>query len=197
MPRRPLLAFAVLLVPLLCAGTCRRTAPKPAPESPEAAAAPRPTPLPPAKPAEPPASGARSEAFDRFPKEAVESTPLADSTVDELNRRRVLRPIYFEYDRSDLGEEARRILQENATWLRSNPGRSIVVEGHCDERGTVEYNLALGQRRAASVRDYLESLGIGRGRMRVVSFGKERPAVPGAGEAAWSKNRRAEFVIES
>ena len=105
--------------------------------------------------------------------------------------------IHDAYDSSELGSTAKATLQANAAWLGANSGYNIMIEGHCDERGTIEYNLALGERRATAVRDYLASLGVSPSRMRIVSFGEERPADPGHTEAAWAKNRRGIFVIES
>jgi peptidoglycan-associated lipoprotein len=103
--------------------------------------------------------------------------------------------VNFDFDKSDLTPEGRAILADNARKLEQNPEVFIRLEGHCDERGTVEYNLALGERRARSVRDYLVNFGISPGRMTVISYGKERPVDPGQNESAWAKNRRAEFVI--
>jgi len=99
--------------------------------------------------------------------------------------------IFFGTDSYSLSTEARQVLDAQATWLQQYPNLSITVEGHADERGTREYNLALGERRANSVRNYLSALGLGPSRVNTVSFGKERPAVPGANESAWSQNRRS------
>ena len=96
----------------------------------------------------------------------------------------------------DLTEVTRRVLEENAGILKGADGFDVVVEGHCDDRGTIEYNLALGQRRAAAVRGYLVSLGVSARQLRTVSYGEERPSVDGSGESFWSRNRRAEFVVE-
>lgn len=104
--------------------------------------------------------------------------------------------IYFEFDKSTLLEEAKLKLKQKAAWLRAHPGVSIVIEGHCDERGTSEYNMALGDRRARSARDYLVDLGIDSRRMMTITYGEEKPIALGHNEAAWAKNRRAEFVIE-
>jgi peptidoglycan-associated lipoprotein len=107
-----------------------------------------------------------------------------------------LQTIYFEYDRSDLRDEARRALRGNARYLQENPGWGMLtVEGHCDERGTEEYNIALGDRRAEAVKRYLVDLGIPPSRIRTVSFGESRPAARGEDEAAWSRNRRAEMNL--
>jgi len=103
--------------------------------------------------------------------------------------------VYFDYDKSDLKPAARAILEKKAGWLRANAQFKLKVEGNCDERGTVEYNLALGERRAKAAVKYLNALGIAADRMTTVSYGEERPADPGHNEAAWSKNRRDEFKL--
>ncbi len=99
--------------------------------------------------------------------------------------------IYFGTDRFDLSAEARSVLEAQATWLAQFPNLAITIEGHADERGTREYNLALGDRRANSVKSYLVALGVSPSQINAISFGKERPAVPGAGESAWAQNRRS------
>ncbi len=104
--------------------------------------------------------------------------------------------IYFAFDQSVLTAEAQAVLQDKAQWLRSRPDVSVIIEGHCDERGTNEYNIALGDRRAESAKAFLVNLGISASRMTTVSYGEERPADPGHNEAAWAKNRRAHFVIQ-
>ena len=101
--------------------------------------------------------------------------------------------IYFDFDQSTLSSQGRTLLQEVAENLKSGSGK-LTIEGHCDERGSNEYNLALGDRRARSVKSYLQSLGIGAGRLNVISYGEERPADMGSGDAAWAKNRRAELI---
>jgi peptidoglycan-associated lipoprotein len=103
--------------------------------------------------------------------------------------------VFFDYDSYEVGNEAEQTLQAKIPLLRANPGVRIRIEGHADQRGSTEYNLALGQRRAEAVRDYLAAYGIERARLATSSYGKERPLVDGQGEAAWSRNRRAEFVI--
>ena len=107
-----------------------------------------------------------------------------------------LRDIFFDFDKSLLRADMKKSLAENVRWLKANPGASIIIEGHCDERGTVEYNQALGQRRAASVKSYLVAAGIGTKRIKVVSYGKERPFAAGHDESAWQWNRRAHFVLQ-
>ncbi|MBL8806274.1 MAG: peptidoglycan-associated lipoprotein Pal [Rhodospirillales bacterium] len=103
--------------------------------------------------------------------------------------------IYYDSDRSDLRADARRTVEAWAGWLRQNPGVSVVLEGHADERGTREYNLALGERRAAAARNLLLQLGVEPRRITTVSYGKERPQVLGSNEAAWSQNRRAVMLV--
>ena len=104
--------------------------------------------------------------------------------------------IYFEFDSSALLFMAQEVLKQKSQWMRDNPNVSVVVEGHCDERGTNEYNLALGDRRANSVKAFLVDLGIREYRLTTISYGEERPVDPGQIEDAWAKNRRAHFVIE-
>ena len=104
--------------------------------------------------------------------------------------------VFFGYDRYDLTAEAQAQLQKQATWLKTYPQYKFVIEGHCDERGTREYNLALGERRAQAVKNYLIALGIDANRMQTISYGKERPAVLGSNEAAWAQNRRAVIVLQ-
>ncbi len=106
-----------------------------------------------------------------------------------------LEDIRFDYDSHALSDEGRALLAKNAEWLKQHPRARVIVEGHCDERGTVDYNLALGEQRALAARDYLQSLGVAADRMRTASYGKERPVDPGQTEAAWAKNRRAHFSV--
>ncbi len=104
--------------------------------------------------------------------------------------------VYFAYDDAGLTETAMDVIRKKALYLTDHPEQKVLVEGHCDERGSVEYNLALGQRRAQSVRDFLIVLGIEAGRIRTISYGKERPVDPGHNEEAWARNRRAQFVLQ-
>lgn len=103
--------------------------------------------------------------------------------------------IYFDFDKAELKPEARAILVKKADWLRENPDYSVRIEGHCDERGTNEYNLALGERRASAAWRFLNALGVSGGRVSTISYGEERAAVYGHNEDAWSKNRRDEFKV--
>ncbi len=104
--------------------------------------------------------------------------------------------MFYSFDSSALSAESRTAIERWAAWLKTYPANRVIVEGHADERGTREYNLALGERRADAARDYLVSLGIDSNRVKIVSFGKERPAVPGSNERAWAQNRRAVMVID-
>lgn len=106
-----------------------------------------------------------------------------------------LERIYFNFDRYDLSSEAQAILVNNAEYLKANPAEKVRIEGHCDERGSDEYNLALGERRALAAQKYLESLGIASDRLSVISYGEEMPLDPAQNEAAYAQNRRAEFKV--
>lgn len=104
--------------------------------------------------------------------------------------------VYFDFDKSNLRQDAREVLSRNAEiLLKSKPAAKIQIEGHCDERGSAEYNLALGERRAKSALQYLVTLGVKPERLSIISYGKEKPAVQGSDESAWAKNRRAEFIV--
>lgn len=103
--------------------------------------------------------------------------------------------VFFDYDQSDLRPDARATVERQAQWLRTYPGVQVTVQGHADERGTREYNLALGERRATAVRNYLVALGIEAGRIDTISYGKERPAVLGSNEESWAQNRRGVLVV--
>ena len=105
--------------------------------------------------------------------------------------------VFFDFDKSDLRPDAIDTLNRQSDWMKTNGSVTVAIEGHCDERGTREYNLALGDRRGASAKQYLESMGVSGGRMETVSYGKERPAVLGSNEAAWAQNRRAVMVVKS
>jgi peptidoglycan-associated lipoprotein len=129
------------------------------------------------------------------PPEPVPDDSIASASLDDLNRNSPLKPVFFEYDSSELTPAAQAALNENAAALKKFGTWTVTIEGHCDERGTAEYNLALGERRAVAARAYLVTLGIPAERLRTVSYGKEFPFDPGNSEAAWAKNRRAHFVI--
>ena len=131
------------------------------------------------------------------PPEPVRDDGISSASLDDLNRSSPLKPAFFDYDSSDITPEGRTILNANAVVLKRYATWTITIEGHCDERGTAEYNLALGERRAVAARAYLVSLGISADRLRTVSYGKEFPFDPGHDESAYVKNRRAHFVITS
>lgn len=109
----------------------------------------------------------------------------------------ILANVYFDFDKFDLKSEARDILGQHARALKTQKDVTVIIEGHCDERGTIEYNLALGDKRARAVKDYLVLLGVERSRLTTISYGKERPLDYGHNESAWSENRRAQFVIKA
>ena len=181
----PVAVAIVMLVAAAACGSKKAPAlePLPAP-TPDAVAPPpapraNPTPIADATPAVPP----------------LRDDGVSSSSLDDLNRNSPLRPVFYALDSSDIDPTAKAALDADAAVLRQNSSWVVTVEGHCDERGTPEYNLALGDRRAAAAVAYLRSLGIGADRMKTVSYGKEFPFDPGHDEAAWSKNRRAHFVI--
>ncbi|MCH6577202.1 MAG: peptidoglycan-associated lipoprotein Pal [Proteobacteria bacterium] len=135
----------------------------------------------------------KSSSVDRGSTGTTATTPKRPLstilTVDVGDR------VFFEFDKYSLKAKARQTLERQATFLKNNAGVKVVLQGHADERGTREYNLALGERRANSAKDYLVALGINPNRITIISYGKERPAVAGSNEAAWSQNRRAVTVI--
>ena len=161
------------------------TGPQPPPAE-EAAVVP-PTPPPPAERVE-----------DKVPVAAgLPDDSITNKSLDDLNRDSPLKPVFFRLDSAELDESGRSIASANAQVLKKYGTWGITIEGHCDERGTAEYNLALGERRAVAVKTYLSSLGVSPERIRVVSYGKEFPFDMGHSEDAWSKNRRGHFVITS
>jgi peptidoglycan-associated lipoprotein len=105
--------------------------------------------------------------------------------------------VYFDFDDASLSQQARQVLMEKAAWLRTNSDSRVIIEGHCDERGTAEYNIALGQRRAQSIKTFLVNAGIDPSRLRTVSYGEERPLDPGKTEEAYARNRRGQFRIDN
>ena len=133
------------------------------------------------------------------PMDQEEQDPLESEDMREVNSeaiRQGFEPnVYFDFDRSNLRAEAREALTGNARWLRQHPEFIVTIEGHCDERGTNEYNLALGERRANAAQDYMVSLNVEPGRFRTISYGEERPVCTQSDEACWQRNRRAHMVI--
>jgi peptidoglycan-associated lipoprotein len=130
-----------------------------------------------------------------MPAEPIPGDSVASRSLDDLNRDSPLRPVYFDFDSSDLNDAGRAVLQNDAAVMKKYSTWVVTIEGHCDERGTKEYNLALGERRAVAARAYLLSLGLDASRLRTVTYGSEFPFDPGHNESAWQKNRRAYFVI--
>ncbi len=108
-----------------------------------------------------------------------------------------LRPIYFDFDKSNIRDDVKPVMKANADWLKANPKVRIKIEGNCDERGTIEYNQALGQRRAASAKRYLTDLGVSARRISLISYGKEKPLCTDHTEDCWQKNRRDDFVASN
>src|SRR5262245_24492101 len=175
----------VLLVLLVTVTACRKRPPPIASTGPPAAVkVPGPSSPPPRSntAASPEAPLTESQLFDR-------------TTLDELNASQPLNDVFFDYDQNLLRDDARQILQRNAQWLVKWPQTKIRVDGHCDERGTTEYNLALGDRRAVMVREYLTNVGISPERIQTVSLGRESPFCTSTGESCFAQNRRGHFVI--
>jgi len=159
-------------------------APPPPPPPPAATPAPPPPPPPPAPPAAAPA-----------PRPLTEDEIFARKSVEQLNAERPLDDVFFDLDKSDIRDDGRSTLQKDADWLKKWPTTQITVEGHCDSRGSSEYNLGLGSRRASAVREYLVSLGVPNTRLVMVSKGKEQPFCTEENESCWQQNRRGHFVI--
>jgi peptidoglycan-associated lipoprotein len=131
------------------------------------------------------------------PPEPVAEDPISARDIGDINKNSPFQPVFFALDSFDVDTAAQQALNTNAEILKKYSSWVVTIEGHADERGTAEYNLALGERRATSARTYLVSLGISGDRLRTVSYGKEFPFDPGHDEAAWAKNRRAQFVVTS
>jgi peptidoglycan-associated lipoprotein len=131
------------------------------------------------------------------PAEPIASDTLSSTDIDTLNKNSPFQPVFFAYDEDVIDAAGQQALNHNAELMKKYPTWIVTIEGHADERGTAEYNLALGERRALASRNYLVSLGIPADRLRTVSYGKEFPFEPGHDEGSWSKNRRAHFVVTS
>src|SRR5712664_3438314 len=185
---RPTVAV-LIAVAAMTAAACHKKAP------PVARPAPPPTTTATTAPSRPPTPPEPVAEPTVVPPEPVRDDAISSASLDDLNKSSPLKPVYFELDSSDLSPVSQKALDENATLLKRYASWAVTVEGHCDERGTAEYNLALGERRAITARAYLVSLGIPADRLRTVSYGKEFPFDPGHDEAAFAKNRRAHFVI--
>lgn len=150
--------------------------------------------------APPPSTDTEVAPPDDFVQEPAVVQEVMPTEIEALNRyvqeRGYIRDAYYNYDEATLDAAAQDALQTSATWLKGEgAGYNLLIEGHCDERGTEQYNLALGDRRANSAKDYLVTLGVNSGRIRTVSYGEERPFDEGHHDSAWAKNRRAHLVL--
>lgn len=177
--------FSLLIVAVGClwlASACKKKPPTSVQEK-------RPAEVPAAAPATPVAPPVGSAPI------TDESQRVLSSSIQELNQKGYLQDAYFDYDKYELRDDARSALATDAEWLKKFSSIQILIEGHCDERGTNEYNLALGERRANAAKDYLVSLGVDAGRVKTVSYGEERPFCTESNEACWAKNRRGHLVI--
>jgi peptidoglycan-associated lipoprotein len=183
----PLFALTAA-VAVAAAGCHKKVAPPPPAPPPPQAAAPAPPPPPPTPPPPPPARPAPPPAL-------TEEQIFANKSLADLNAEKPLGDVYFDLDESAIRDDAKAPLQRNADWMKRWTSTQVTVEGHADERGSAEYNLALGSRRADSVKQYLVSLGVQAGRITVVSKGKEQPVCTEHNEGCWQQNRRAHFVI--
>lgn len=186
-------AVVLVLALAVFAGACHKNKPPVArPMPPPAAsttnAAPPPTP-------EPPTPAPDTTVIPKEPP--ITEDPIASADLDTINKNSPFQPVFFLLDSYEIDGTAKQALDADAALLKKYPSWVITIEGHCDERGTAEYNLALGEKRALAAKTYLVSLGIPADRLRTVSYGKEFPFDPGHDEGAWSKNRRAHFVVTS
>jgi peptidoglycan-associated lipoprotein len=179
-------ACAAVGASVSCSKKAPVTVPTPPPPPPPVTPPPPPPPPPPPKPVEKPA-----------PKPLTEDELFSRKSLADLNAEKPLQDVFFEYDKATLKDEARAAIQKNAEWLKRWTSTKILIEGHCDARGTSEYNMALGERRAAAVRDYVASLGIAADRVAVVSKGKESPFCSEDNEGCFSQNRRGHIIISA
>jgi len=183
-----LVSLAIVVVAVACAKKAVPVA-QPAPPATTASA---PPPVVPPTPAAPP-----QRIDDVQPVPVRNDDAIGSRSLEDLNRNSPLKPAFFGLDSAELDDVGRSDVAANAEILKRYPSWVVTIEGHCDERGTAEYNLALGERRAVAVRTYLVGLGIAPDRLRTVSYGKEFPFDQGHTDAAWAKNRRGHFVITS
>ena len=184
-------AILVLMLIAAIVGACAKKKPAPV-----AAAAPPPAATAPATTTAPPPPPRPVERVEEsIPVPAISEDAIGNRSLEDLNRDSPFRPAFFGLDSSELDDAGRAVVSGNADIMKKYPTWVVTVEGHCDERGTAEYNLALGERRAVAVKAYLVALGVSPDRLRTVSYGKEFPFDAGHTETSWSKNRRAHFVI--
>jgi len=188
MRARYLSVVALGVVLTLAVSGCHKNVPQVAAAPPVPPPAAPPAPPPPAPPPAPPRAVPAPAAL-------TEEEIFQRKTLDQLNAERPLSDVFFDYDMSEIRADARGPLQMNADWMKKWTGTQIMLEGHSDSRGTSEYNLALGSRRANTIRDYMVSLGVPTTRITVVSKGKEAPVCSDENEACWQQNRRGHFVV--
>ena len=183
---------ALIVVLALTAGACAKKQPPVArPTTPPPSGVPADTPV--VRPPAPPEPVAEPIAVPADPE--MTSGDLTSRSVDEINKESPFQPVFFRHDSDQIDSAGQAALHQNAEILKQYSGWVVTIEGHCDETGTPEYNMALGERRALAARDYLVSLGIDPGRLKMVSYGNEFPFDPADTEEAYSKNRRAHFVV--
>ena len=155
---------------------------------------PKEVPPPPPQAQEPPKGEKVEQPVVKEPVLSEEDIYLQKS-LEQINKEKPLANIYFDYDKALIRDDARPVLEANSGWLAKFKTIKILIAGNCDERGTEEYNMALGEKRAKAAMDYLATLGVSAGRMKIISYGKSQPVDPGHNEAAWQKNRRDEFLV--
>jgi peptidoglycan-associated lipoprotein len=194
----PALAIVALIV---LAGACARrpvvpVASAPAPSRAVEAPPPAPAPAPVAPPPVAPAPAAPAPPPPPAPVAVAPPPAPALAPVKEFRSSDNVRPIYFDFDKAQVRPGDAKILVANAAWLNANPGYLLLIEGHCDERGTNEYNLALGDRRAKATMEFLVAQGVKMDRMSTISYGEERPTCTSHDEACWAKNRRSQFLVK-
>jgi peptidoglycan-associated lipoprotein len=186
------LVLVLLAIALAGAGACAKKKPPVArPTTPPPAAVSSTTANRPPSPPEP------VREPEPIPAEPIASDPLSATDIDTINRNSPFQPVFYRYDQAEIDTIGQQALNGNAALMKKYSTWVVTIEGHTDERGTAEYNLALGERRAMAARNYLVSLGIPAERLRTVTYGKEFPFEPGHDEGSWSKNRRAHFVVTS
>ena len=186
--RREVCMFAAIaLTAVVGVSACAKKKPAPPMAAPAPAEQPRTTPTPPPPP--------QAAPRDPAPRPLTEDEIFTRKSLEALNAEKPLTDAFFALDSAQLGDDSKSALQKGADWMKRWAGTKVMVEGHADSRGTAEYNLALGERRAAAVRDYLVNLGVGADRVTVVSKGKESPFCTEENDSCWSQNRRGHFVI--